>query len=229
MTINSTLKILMCTSALAFAGMTTASAHQHEAGEAAASQMTDKAKDKAVDMATDKVQEMVQEKAMDQSAAEAASPEGVMVKGASQSMKESATDMAMDKAKGMAKKEVLGDAGSGIAGQVEHSMKEKAMDHAMDKAGDHAKGMMVKEGAAADAVVEAPEVVAAPMPAPAQTVIMNTPAVENAAPQSQPAKLLSFDEALSACRGAADLQACIDERTGQGALRQQIHNSRAGS
>ena len=230
MNMTTTLKILMCTSALAFASVGTASAHQHEAGEAAATQMKDKAKDKAVDMATDKAKEMVKDKAAGHGAMEHKMEDGTMMKGAEHSMKEKASDMAMDKAKGMAKKEVVGDAGAGVAGKMEHSMKEKAMDHAMDKAGDHAKGVMMKEGAAT--TVQAPEVItapAAPMPAPAQSVIMNTPAAENAAPASQPAKLLSFDEALSACRGAADLQACIDERTGQGALRQQIHNSRPGS
>jgi hypothetical protein len=213
MKMKTTLKILMCTSALAFTTIGTASAHQHESGEAAASQMKEKAKDKAVDMATDEAKEMMKKE------------EHTM----EHSMQEKATGMAMDKAKGVAKDKVLGEAGSGVAGQVEHKMKEKAMDNAMDKAADHAKGMVKKEGgdeAAGTAEIEFIEVAGdseAKMPEKAQGVVMGTPAVENAAPQSQPAKLLTFDEALSVCRGQAALQACIDEKTGQGAARAAIH------
>lgn len=58
MNINTTLKILMCLSALVFAGVGTASAHQHKAGEAAAVQMKDKTNDKAKDLMNNESQTM---------------------------------------------------------------------------------------------------------------------------------------------------------------------------
>jgi len=213
MTIKTTLKILMCSSALVFTSVNTASAHQHKSGEAAADHMEDKAKDAMMDKAEDAAMEKVEDAAMEKA------EDSMMAKGAD-SMKEKATEMAVDKAKGMAKDKVLGTAGAsaGVAGKAEHMMKEKAMDHAMDKAEgkmmEHAAGEhKMKEGA----VMATPEAamqekMSAPAPAPVA---------------AQPVKLLSFDEALAVCRAnpTGGLQECIDERTGQGAMRKQMNGS----
>jgi hypothetical protein len=226
MKINTTLKILMCTSALVLAGVSTASAHQHEAGEAAATQMKEKAKDKAMDMAADQAKNKAKDHAKDIMVGESQS----MEKGASETMQEKAGSMAMDKAKGMAKDKVLGKASGGVAGQVEHKMKEKAMDHAMDKAEgsmmehakDKAEGSMMehaKHKAEGAHTMEDGTVMTGKehgmehkMSAPAAT---------------EPMKLISFDEALAVCRAnaSADLQACVDKHTGQGALRKQMNGS----
>lgn len=221
MKINTTLKILMCTSALVFAGVSTASAHQHKSGEAAAKQMEEKVKDKAMDMATDHAKDKAKDHAKDMMEGEGKSEE----KGASETMQEKAGSMAMDKAEGMAKDKVLGKASGGVAGQVEHKMKEKAMDHAMDKAKDtmmeHAKGKTKEVHTMEDGTVMTGK-------EHGMEHKMSAPAAEQAAPAAtEPKKLISFDEALAECRAnaSANLQACIDERTGQGALRKQLNGS----
>ena len=229
MTFKTSIKIIVGTSVLMFAGATSAYADHHKSGEHGAAQMKCAEGEECAAM---------KEKMMKMSAEEKAAKKEKMMKMSDEeraaykekmSHKMKAKEKAMKhkmeaKEHKMEAKEHAMEAKEHKMDAMEHKMeaeehKMDAMEHKMEakeramEAKEH--GMEAKEHA-----MEAKE---HGMEHKAMQGDAAAPAMPEAA--EEPMEILSFEDALATCRAnaSANLQACIDKRTGQGALRKQIH------
>jgi hypothetical protein len=201
MTFKTSIKIIVGTSVLMFAGATSAYADHHKSGEHGAAQMKCAEGEECAAM---------KEKMMKMSAEEKAAKKEKMMKMSDEERAAYKEKMSHKmKAKEKAMKHKM-EAKEHKMDAMEHKMeaKERAME-----AKEH--GMEAKEHA-----MEAKE---HGMEHKAMQGDAAAPAMPEAA--EEPMEILSFEDALATCRAnaSANLQACIDKRTGQGALRKQIH------